>query len=219
MKMKIKCTLTEDMLGMCPSSEDIYRDFIAAKAPDAATREEEVEEFGVDAVTEKGTTIFIRNDKGEPCLWDYQLKGFFKDEMGLLRYAGKAGDPSGKYCAKIAAYKKLIDGRLFVHPMDWDPKQIKPSRLIPIDMHGMKMDYCGRPLRAQTAKGERISLANSETVPAGSDLEFILDIKGGADDFYKACIECLNAGCERGFGQWRNSGKGTFIWESVEVLD
>lgn len=34
------------------------------------------------------------------------------------------------------------------------------------------MAECQRPLRAQTAQGERVSLANSEEIPAGSSCEF-----------------------------------------------
>ena len=40
--MKVRIILNEEMLGMSPSSPDIYRDFIASKAPEAASREEEI---------------------------------------------------------------------------------------------------------------------------------------------------------------------------------
>ena len=35
--IKVKLTLTEGILGTSPFNEDIYRDFIGSKAPDAST--------------------------------------------------------------------------------------------------------------------------------------------------------------------------------------
>ena len=71
-----------------------------------------------------------------------------------------------------------------------------------------------QPLRAQTAQGERIALANSETVPAGSTIEFkVVLLK---DDHEKLLKEWLDYGRYKGIGQWRNSGKGRF---EVEYLD
>ena len=36
-------------------------------------------------------TVFPRNENGEPVLYDYQIKGFFKDSCGMLaRVGGKA---------------------------------------------------------------------------------------------------------------------------------
>ena len=48
--MKVKLTFTEAILGTSPADEDIYRTFIASKAEDAATIEDEVAALGVDAV-------------------------------------------------------------------------------------------------------------------------------------------------------------------------
>ena len=76
------------------------------------------------------------------------------------------------------------------------------------------MGNCQRPLRGQTAQGERISLANSEQIPAGTKIVFdilILDKK-----YEKLVIEWLEYGELRGVGQWRNSGKGRFTFK---VLD
>lgn len=40
--LKVKLTFTEPILGTCPQNEDIYRDFIGSKAPDASTVDDEV---------------------------------------------------------------------------------------------------------------------------------------------------------------------------------
>lgn len=205
--LKIKLTLIEGMLGTAPNNEEIYTDFIGSKAPDAATLAEEVEAIGADGVVEKGMTVFPRNANGEPIMWDYQIKGFFKDACSMLnRMTGKDPETGKKLKAvnesgKITAYKKVIDGMIFPQP-----------RAITIQMpEGSEIGYCQRPLRAQTAQGERVALAISEEVPAGSVLEF--SVKCYDDNHVPAVLEWLDYGADRGLGQWRNSGKGRFVYE------
>lgn len=153
-ELKVKLTFIEPILGTSPANPDIYREFIGSHAPDAASVEDEVAALGADAVAEKSMTIFPRLDDGTPFLYDYQIKGFFKDTCGGLR---KVKDSSS---SKIKAYKKEIDKLIFPEP-----------RTIPILFDG-EIKECQRPLRAQTAQGERISLAMSEEIPAGATCEF-----------------------------------------------
>lgn len=205
--LKVRITLIDEILGTAPNDQEIYGNFIASKSPDAATREEEVASVGIEEVIEKGMTVFSRDENGNPFLWDYQIKGFFKDACGMLsRVAGK--DETGKKkkavneSGKLTAYKKVIDGLIFISP-----------RKIPINFEG-EIGSCQRPLRAQTAQGERIALANSETIPEGAtmDIEIILL----SEDHEKAVLEWLDYGKLRGLGQWRNSGKGRFTYEILE---
>ncbi len=201
--MKIRITFLEEALGSTPAKEDLLREYIASKAPDAVKTEEEVAARGVDAVVDDRMTVFPRLADGRPMYWDYQIKGFLKDSWQMLAKAGKAGYAGGKACAGVKAYKKAIDGLIFISP-----------RQIPIDLHGLRMDTCERPLRASTPQGERVSLAKSETVPEGSTLEFVVTC---LDPALEACVvECLDYGELRGLSQWRNSGKGRFTWEALE---
>ena len=78
--MKVKLTLTEELLGTASADPEIHAEFIASKGPDAQTLEEEVEAVGVEEVVEKSMTVFPRNKDGKPILWDYQIKGFFKED-------------------------------------------------------------------------------------------------------------------------------------------
>lgn len=204
--IKVKLTLTEGMLGTSPNNEEIYTDFIGSKAPDASTLAEEVEAIGTDGVVEKGMTVFPRDEDGNPIVYDYQIKGFFKDACSMLnRLTGKDPD-SGKKKAvnesgKITAYKKVIDGMIFPRP-----------RKIAIQMpDGGEITYCQRPLRAQTAQGERVALAISEEVPEGSVMEF--EVVCLDDKHIPAVLEWLDYGQMRGLGQWRNAGHGTFNYE------
>lgn len=133
-KLHIKLTFTEPLLGTSPANEDIYRDFIGSKAPDAASVEDEVAALGADAVIEKGMTVFPRMEDGRPFFYDYQIKGFFKDSCGGLRKV------TGSESSKIKAYKKEIDKLIFPQP-----------RQIPISFDG-EVGKCERPLRASTAQ-------------------------------------------------------------------
>lgn len=205
-KIRVRLTFLEKVLGTASADPHVHEKYIASKAPDAPSREEEVAALGVDAAIENAMTVFPRLEDGTPFLYDYQLKGFFKDTCGMLsRIAAK--DPKTKKkipcneSSKLAAFKKIIDGLIFVSP-----------RKIPFNLSG-PIGNCERPLRAQTAQGERVALANSETVPAGSTVEF--EIICLSPDHEAAVREWLDYGTLRGIGQWRNSGKGRFEWEEL----
>ena len=187
--LKVRLTFTEPLLGTWPANQNVAREYIASKGPDAATIEDEVAALGADAAADKAMTVFPRNEAGQPILYDYQVKGFFKDSCGMLgRIGGK--DEKGKKRAvnesgKLTAYKKIIDGLIFVGP-----------RQIPLILNG-EMTECQRPLRAQ--------------IPAGSTCEFEITCMDDAHE--KAVLEWLDYGKLRGLGQWRNSGKGRFTYE------
>ena len=196
--LKVKVTFIEELLGTASANPEIHKEFIASNAPDAPSMEEEVAAIGVEEVFEKGMTVFPRDAEGHPIAWDYQWKGFFKDACGSLRKVPKSE------CGKIKAYKKEIDGLIFPAP-----------RAIPIKFDG-EIGLCQRPLRGQTAQGERVALATSECIPAGATMEF--EIQMLLPDHEKAIREMLNYGQLRGFGQWRNSGKGRFTYEILEEI-
>ena len=59
-----------------------------------------------------------------------------------------------------------------------------------------------------------MSLANSEEIPAGSTIQFGVTL---ADPAHEALLmEWLDNGFWRGLGQWRNSGKGRFIYKMLD---
>lgn len=194
-ELKVKITFTEELLGTANGDPNIHEEFIASNAPDAPSMAEEVEALGVKEVIEKQKTIFPKDEDGNPIIWDYQIKGFFKDSCSSLRKV------VGSRSSKIKAYKKEIDGLIFAEP-----------RKIRIAFEG-EIGSCQRPLRAQTMQGERVALANSETIPAGATAEFTIVCL--TDEHEEAVREWLDYGKYRGLGQWRNSGKGRFVWEEL----
>ncbi len=202
--IKVKLTFLESVLGTCPNNTEIYTEFIGSKAKDAPTLAEEEEALGDDVVAEKGTTVFPRDNDGTPIFWAYQIEGFFKGTCGFLRSV-----PDTK-SSKVKAYKKTIDGRIFV---SGEKGEGNPTgRKIRIN-NAFPMGLLQRPLRASTAQGERISLACSEEIPAGAWCEFNITMLNDSDeDLVK---EWLDFGELNGIGQWRNAGKGRFIWAMV----
>ena len=204
-KVNVKITFLEGILGTSSADPEIYTRFIGAKAPDAVSVEEEVEALGAESIVERGTTVFPRDDDGTPFLYDYQIKGFFKDACSMLSRLSEKDPETGKKkkakneSGKLTAYKKAIDGLIFVEPRKIHLESPRPVTI------------CQRPLRAQTAQGERVALSSSEELPAGTTVTMTIICMD--DSHWKAVKEWLDYGLFRGIGQWRNSGKGRFAWE------
>lgn len=211
--MHFKWTFMEGVLGTSTANEDIYRDYLASKAP-AEVIDEEAAVIAASSVDEqfaRALTIFPKLDDGTPFQYDYQVKGYFKDTCGALnRLTGKDPETGKKAKAvnessKLKAFKKEIDGNIFVFP-----------RKIPILFDG-EIGICQRPLRASTPQGERIALAASEEIPAGATMTFWVLCLNDAHE--KVVMEWMDYGWLRGTGQWRNSGKGRFEYELIETLE
>lgn len=194
-QLKAKLTFTEGLLGTTASDPELYENYIASKAPNKEIGDAEVKAFSAET-DRSGTTVFLIDEDGNPFLYDYMIKGFMKDTCGMLRKV-----PNTK-SSKIKAYKKEIDGLVFI-----------AERQIPISYEG-EITYCQRPLRASTAQGERIALACSEEIPAGASITITINCL--TETLLDAVYEWLDYGEFRGLGQWRNSGKGRFVWEELE---
>ena len=77
-----------------------------------------------------------------------------------------------------------------------------------------EIGVCERPLRASTPQCEVTAIAISEEISAGATLTF--DIVLLSDDHEALVREWLDYGRLSGIGQWRNSGKGRFVWEEIK---
>ena len=194
-KKKVRLTLIEGLLGTKAANPELLEDYIASKRPEGVSEDELETLPTVDEEVQKGSTLFSRDDDGTPFIFDYQVKGFFKDAQGCLNRVPEH---------KLPAHKKVIDGLVFPGP-----------RRIRLELpEGVELKWCERPLRADTPQGERVSIARSEEAPAGTTLTFeisVLDPK-----LWDTVESWLNYGELRGLGQWRNSGKGRFTWEYVK---
>lgn len=195
-EFNLTITLTEPLLGTAPKSKTIYGDYVGSKAPDVGLSEEELET--VEDIEEKGWTGFHQVD-GEPILYDYVLKGFFKSACYFLRQVPKSKSKG------IRAYKKWIDGLSFVFP----------RRMALVLPEGGEMGVMERPLRAHGPKGERVALARSDTCPVGTTLTCTVKLLAGITEEHLR--EWLDYGQFLGLGQWRSGGWGRFTYEMEEV--
>jgi hypothetical protein len=181
----------EGLLGTVSGDKELAKEFIASKHPEEIQQDELDAIADLDEEVEKSSTLFAKED-GQPHLWDYQIKGFFKDACGMLRRV------PGTSSSKIKAYKKVIDGLIFPRP-----------RKIFINLNG-ELTWNERPIRVNTPQGERVALVRSEEAPAGSTINF--DIVMLDDRLLDTVIDWLEYGEFRGLGQWRNSGMGRFTY-------
>jgi hypothetical protein len=193
----VTLTFTEPLLGTIALNQDLVAEYIASKAPTPELAEQEVETVSVGDLLEKASTGFHRVD-GQPILYDYVLKGFAKDACGMLARV------PGTSSSKLRAFRKIIDGLMFIEP-----------RQIPIHLSG-PMSFLERPLRAQTAQGERVALARSEVAPAGSSISCTIILLGNtiSEDTLR---EWLDYGSLRGLGSWRNASYGRFRYQMEQA--
>mgnify|MGYP000322706229 CR=1 FL=1 len=185
---QVELTFTTELLGTVPRKA-VYATYIASKALDV---EDELE-TAPGEIEDRGWTGFHLRD-GKPIVYDYTIKGFFKDACGALRRVG------GTHSARLRSYKKVIDTLLFVSP-----------RQIPLILpEGEGMGVLERPLRGQTPQGERVTVVRSDSCPAGTKVRFTVEILGEVGE--ELLREWLDYGRYRGLGQWRNGGYGSFTY-------
>lgn len=190
------------LLGTQPASVALRTEYVASKAPAPELAEEEAG-LGPN-LEERGLTIFNRDAEDRLCLMSYQIKGFFKSALLALR--PQLG---------IVAPKSKVDTLLFVGP-----------RFISLMRGGEPVrdedSVNERPLRAQTAQGERVTLVGSEQLDTPWEIEIELMLmpsgetkKGKALD-WDAIETALDYGEFHGLGQWRNADYGQFVWERID---
>lgn len=198
-EIKVRIKFIEPILGGTPMNQEIYRDYVAAKAPADVDVDDEFEALSAEDAVLKGKTTFPRDEDGYPFLFDYHIKGFFKSACGFMR------NTSTTKSNTLKGYKKKIDGEIFVFP----------RKIMFENVTGIT--ECQRPLRAQTPQGERVALAISDEIPDGCEMEFVVEVFN--DSYEKFVKEWLGYGRYNGLGQWRNSGMGRFEVISYEVTD
>jgi len=206
-KLKVEVEFTNEVLGTLSGTSEITKEFIASKHPDGV-QQDEIEALGVDEEVSKKSTVFPRDKDGNIVIYDYQIKGMIKGACYAMIHSGNFTDAKlKKYRLTNYLYKKTIDTQIFVKP-----RQIIVQ--LPEGVDANKLPFCERPLRAETMRGERIALARSETIPAGSKISF--EIVTFNQDLMPLIKEWLDSGEYLGFLQWRSSGKGSFIWKELK---
>ncbi len=203
--MKVKITFIEPLLGTTSANPEIAKEFILSKHPDKSPQvDEEASLASGEEEFEKSATVFPR-EKKKLFMWDYQWKGFFKESCeAMINGDGYTKEQLKKVRLTQYLYKKTIDKQIFVLP-----------RKIFLNLNGGKIEWLQRPLRGQTMRGERICLAHSEMLPAGTTCE--IELEWYNKKLGDKIIEWLDMGKRLGTMQWRSGGYGRFTWKEVKV--
>jgi len=206
-------TFEMPLLGSTPKDPEVYKTFVLERFIKEGKANVSQEQFEAEIAAvratkengemeEKGKTGFLVHD-GLASLSTHVLLGFFKSAARALVVVPGTEVSAGKMAKGGSAYIQAIDRGVFV----WGPTERGFTPLIVEE--GVEITDCERPLRAMTAQGERVALACSEMLPAGTKAEFIVRV------FYKrftdlAIMEMLDYGQYSGLGSWRNAGWGAF---------
>lgn len=217
-RYKLQITLETDMLGVTPLSAEIFQDYVAAAAIDEGVDAEDLaeEEETIPEVS-SGWTGFHRDANDNPLIYDYVVKGFCKGACYGLRRS------KGTLSSKITAYKKQIDHGVFITPRQITLQVPENQAMVEAPEDGstdvpMSLPNV-RPLRASTAKGERVAIAYSESVPPGTTATFTIDVLANTPITEKVLREWFDYGRFHGLGGWRNAGWGRFTYEMEKVED
>lgn len=199
--LTVKMRFTEPLLALSSGNREIQEEFIASKAPTQTMSEEEIVAIPLQATIEKASTVFPKDEQGL-FMWDYQIKGMFKETLAVLIELGDLTTVS-KW-----AIKGAVDNFVFI-----EPRRIylrRPDGTICKEPDGSLQ----RPLRADTMQGPRIALARSEQLAPGTLLEYRVKLLKSTNPKSKKTLtmenlkEALAYGAVRGFGQWRSGGWG-----------
>lgn len=189
--------LAADLVGTSTAGEGREADEDDAGAPLAVTG------FSTDPVT------------GRLHLWDFQLMGFLKAVAGSqtldLRIPGKVtADKSAN-----AQIQRLV----WVFGVGDDPmeRRIWLRRADGSYIDAPEPELMDRPLRAQTPRGERVSIAISEQIHPPCWCEARVVLLRGCKVSQAQLEEVFAYGMFQGLGQWRSGGWGRFVAELEQV--
>jgi hypothetical protein len=190
-KFKLKITLLDQLLGTVAYDKEVYETFVQKKARDEGVPEEQLEQeiASIETIEEKGWTGFFRDEKG---LWisSHMIKGYLKNAALVM-----------KEQTKVKNAKSKVNNFVFVFPKKLHLGKEKADGMLE------------RPLRCETMKGPRVSLARSDYIDAGTTFECEIHLMQNPEVSEKYLREILDYGKYMGLGQWRNSGKGQFEYE------
>ena len=193
--------MIEDLLGTSPLDQELYKNFIQkkkdelitsgklVKAPPIISGVEETQEEAeyVKEQEEKGMTGFLFDPQKGLFVFDYWIKGFFKNSANVLK--------------EILGYRGLkqkVTNFLYV-----GPRQI---------FLGKKEadDILERPLRFMSKMGEKVALAASQILLKGLEIDFKVGVIPHPEVTLELADFLLKYGQFMGLGQWRNGGYGRF---------
>ena len=210
--MKVRITLTSDLLGTQPGDDELFDTIVKAKNPDP----DNTEELGTDEIIERGTTIFRRDPSGTLCICDYHVKGFLKQIGEIVRKRRETEKPrddagnvikgkNGKaFKSSWEGIRGKMDENVHVFPELISLGKTEPDSILQ------------RPLLTKDFRTGvvRTAIARSEVVTRGTSFECEIITRGVVTE--AQLRECLNELPFYGLGQWRNAGHGRAKWEEMQ---
>jgi hypothetical protein len=188
----VELTLINQMLGTVPKNRDVYTRFIESKRPPEV---EGTAEIATVVDENSGWDGFHMLD-GHPIVYDYFIRGF-------IRHAGNVIKDFPE--VKIKNLRSKITDLVFISP-----------RIIMLG-DNPEIGVCERPIRCQTAQGPRVSVKKSDTVPAGTVIQFQVKVLNENIISKKLLEQIFDYGQYQGLGEWRNGGHGTFSYKLNET--
>lgn len=219
-RMTVKATFTEPLLGTLPANPEIAKEYILSKHPlKVPAEDEEAALAGGEEEFDKGITIFARNASQRVCLWDYQVKGFFKEACLAMIESGAFTKESLTPVKLQTVYslKRTIDNMIFVAPrmivlgLGPDDSGWPGWQDLPMGPKGLRL--LQRPLRKENPRGGTVCLATSEAVPMDTTMAFTVNVMN--PKLMPYIERWLDYGSLKGMGQWRNASFGRFSWEKA----
>lgn len=210
--LEVRLTFDQCVLGSLPDQKTILEQFICKNIPEGDDKKDKLDklEEELDAIRddENRMTVFPRDKEGNPCLYDYQIKGAIKNAFGVFT---ETQDIKLGSKAKISkwTHKRFADSFVKIYPRFVKlniPKDVDCPDLIPTDADN-QMHRCARPIRKESFKGGQVALVCSEAVPEGTTCEFKIEYLHPG--LREVLIGALNYFRFMGIGQWRSSGKGS----------
>ena len=209
---KFRITFAELSLATSPGNRELMTTYKQPADLPAAKKAEELAALPskeeVNGEIEKASTVFTKNETGI-FAWDYQLRGFFKEALASLIELGECD--ISKW-----SYKRAVDQFAFVTPRCIYYRDAAGAIL------KQPVGALERPLRATTMQGDRVCLARSEYVPAGTTIEFAVTVQTTTNTKNKVARvdmdlirACLDRGAFVGFSQWRSGSYGRFTWTEI----
>lgn len=212
---KYTIQFTERVLGQMSADPNIIKEYFIPKSPDPNGRQDEIEAVARPELEDepKIPTVFGKDATGL-FMFDYQIRGFFKEQLGALI---NLGDPVVKNLSKWLV-KGAVDQYLLVSP--------RKIYFLDDSGHVAKADEMfQRPQRNDTMQGPRVCVALSECLHPeahpGLSLSFTVELwitpaKGKREITWEALDACMDWSARRGFGQWRTGGNGRFMWKHAD---
>lgn len=163
----------------------------------------------------KGTTVFFWNKElNRPMIGDHMIYGFMKAAAEAI---GRTDKYKKERKAGVPLYSISYTQSLINQHVRCDQEFLTFDNDVKRMTNGDSA-FDQRSLRAKTAQGDRIALVKSEVIPTGSAIEFNLGILEGSPLNETIVRTLFSYGEIVGLGQWRSSGRGSFMAEIEKVI-